>query len=494
MQPRFISCTILALCAPLQASAFADAVPPLPVTYIAVEAGDAASAIQETLGALADDGHRIVITGAPGDIARVRPSFANAWPFTNTVILDPVDGLGIFGFDAEDAEARQKAIDAWPWRNEPPAGAGRSRRAVGAREEARHASFQILADSPAAACRQFSRQVVAAAFGDTPPTRDERRALRREVRRWCQYGNLSAHAAEPSQFVIGSHAASSTPLLSLVTEWALVRSEDSVDPTRASYLFWAKSMGEGAGNGFTRREGTAAWYDSGSERVRDVMDVAIHSGWGPIEARETVTAWPRHSTFPGTGNVHVFRCDAPAPLRPAECPVSPMLRKLYPADSSGSGVSVSAGETINMAGEIKIARGLDSDGDASLALTLGLHALRSTSRTAQVDLPLARVHSSADTVYYRSTWWRPDVPAIFAWIAARHHAGSLAGVTPLASTLNPRHEIVWELPLESNAGRTFAYHTVYEAGLNDCANGPSCAAGKPRVGWSDGIELRFPSN
>lgn len=94
------------------------------------------------------------------------------------------------------------------------------------------------------------------------------------------------------------------------------------------------------------------------------------------------------------------------------------------------------------------------------------------------------------------------MPAIYRWINARGHVGSLAQATPLAATLNPQYEIVWELPLRGNEGRRLSYNMVYEAGWNTCFNGPNCAghvqpsdssiAPKARVGWKDRLKLTIP--
>ncbi len=117
-------------------------------------------------------------------------------------------------------------------------------------------------------------------------------------------------------------------------------------------------------------------------------------------------------------------------------------------------------------------------------------------------MQLAQTRSNADTVFYRTTRWTPDVPAIYRWINSRNHRGNLAQATPLAATLNPHYEILWELPLKGNEGRRLAYHMVYEAGWNTCFNGPNCTthlwppdrtfAPKSRMFWKDSLRLKIP--
>ncbi|WP_291782138.1 hypothetical protein [Luteibacter sp.] len=362
--------------------------------------------------------------------------------------------------------------------------------------------FKVLVSSPSQVCRDFSRQMATTMYGDRMPGTAQRLAFRREARRWCQYGNLSVHTAEPAQFTIEPFLPANHLRLSLVNEWGLIRTEDRLDAGSVSYLFWTRTMGEGAGTGFARDHGSDAWYDPASGLVHGLMDAAIHSGWGSIEQPGVVTAWPLNSTFPQIGNVHVFRCDGAEAFRPVDCPVRPILRKLFPADAVDGRVQVSSGEDIAVGGDVKVSRSIDTEGKNSVGITFGLNMLRTTTVETQADLSLTHVRSNADTVFYRSTWWLPDVPAIQRWIAARHHAGSLAKATHLAATLNPHHEILWEIPLSGNENRPLPYHVVYEAGWNTCSNGTHCAdhrrqtglnlPTKGRVGWSDGIVINLP--
>jgi hypothetical protein len=474
------------------------------VILLTVDETDDTASVRRRIRALVDEGHRTALTGTPAALARVQPAFARVWPTTNTIVLDPGVSLGISGFDAEDEGARRHTLQQWPWSHDSlddplPLEV----RALPTPEGGRHVEFSVMAESPSEVCRGFSRQMAATLFDDSVPTPEQRRAFRREVRRWCQYGNLSAHTAEPPQFTIEPFASTQDLLLTLVSEWALVRSEDPIDGRKASYLFWFKTMGEGAGTGFGRRHGTDAWYDPVTGAIYGLMDVALHSGWGPIEGRDVVTAWPLNSSFPHTGNVHVFRCDAPEAFRPLDCPAALLLRKLFPGDSVDDRVNTSVGESFTIGGDAKISRSAGNDGKAATSFAFGLNMARATTRGTQVDLSLVHARSNADTRFYRSTWFLPDIPAIQRWTEAQNHTGSLAKATGLAATLNPRYEVIWEMPLAGNAGRTLPYHTVYEAGWNVCINGTHCfdyrrppIAGLPRkarVGWSDSMVINLPS-
>ncbi|UPG89058.1 hypothetical protein L2Y96_16880 [Luteibacter aegosomaticola] len=476
---------------------------PVSVVVITVDHTDAVEAVVDYIEALVDSGSRVALTGDPRVIARMRPPFARAWPATNTVVLDASATLGISGIDARDETERDALLQRWPWDHDvlPHAGGTVRRAPDEAVRRRQHVEFSVLATSPSAVCGAFSRNMAAALFGTATPGGATRRAFRREVRRWCQYGTLSSHAAEPAQFTIEPFRHADEVVLNLDTEWALMRNEPTESAENTTYIFWTRTMGEGAGTGFSRRHGSDGWYDPDTRVVRDLLDAAIHSGWGPIEGRDVVTAWPLNSSFPAVGNVHVFRCDAPNAFRPYECPLAPRLRKLYPDDTHDGMVTVSAGEALSVSGDAGVTRTVSTDG-ASTHVTLAMSVGRATSSTTQVAQALVDIRSNADTVSYRSTWWRPDVPAIQQWIDARKHSGSLVKATALASTLNPRHEMVWELPLRGNSARDLPYHVVYEAGWNTCINATHCKDHsrypmpdlpvKARVGWSDGMVLTLP--
>ncbi|MGN6480523.1 hypothetical protein [Luteibacter sp.] len=479
----------------------AEAVAPVPVVITVGDDDDPEVIRRDVLGWL-DEGRPVALAGRPVQLARVRLEGAQAWPATNTIVLDPSAGLGISGFDADDDASRRLLLAAWPWAMDVlPASPARDRREAPVRARQRHVEFSVPAASPGQVCRAFAQQVATTLFGADEPTPLERRAFRRAVRRWCQYGTLSLHLAARPQFTIEPFGKPYDVRLTIATEWALVRSEDIASAGSARYLFWTKTLNEGAAGGFSRIHGTDAWYDPATGVVHNLMDVAIHAGWGRIEGRELVTAWPLNSSFPQVGNVLVFRCDDLEAWRPPDCPVAPVLKRLLPEDSADGLVTVASGETVSVGGDAKMSRSFSED-KISTSFTFGVNLMRATSKMSQVELSLVHTRSNADTVFYRSTWWLPDVPAIFRWIDARKHAGSLAKASPLATSLNPHHEMVWELPLAGNEGRDFEYHMVYEAGWNACRADGYCSEyrrgkdpavpPKERGAWVDGITIHLP--
>jgi len=344
--------------------------------------------------------------------------------------------------------------------------------------------------------------MAAAVFGQRIPGQDEVLALGTELRRWCQYGNLSMHVAAPPQFTIAPFRATDEPRLSVVSEWVLLRNDDPVDPRGTTFLFWAKTVGEGGGMGFGRTSGSEGTFDAVRGGLRRLLDATIHSGWGPIEYDGVASAWPVDSSFPNTGKTRLFICDEPGGHELFGCPVGQRLRTLFPADSIDGAVTVSHAERFIVGGNAQAGISLDNAGKITPSMTFSLNLVQATTETAQSQMQLVQTRSNADTLFYRSTRWTPDVPAIYQWINARGHNGSLVQATPLAGTLNPQYEVVWEFPLRDNEGREFFYSMIYEAGWNTCFNGPNCATytpppdrtlqAKARVGWKDRVKLRIP--
>lgn len=461
------------------------------VVILHVDDTDEPAGFSRLLDGFLSEGRRTVVTGDANVLQRLRPSYAYVWPSTNTVVLDPASGLGIFGFDATDDESRGRVLSLWPWNTDALSDTGTRVRRDTSGAVSRHVRFDVLATSPAGVCQNFAREMTTATFKDTVPTAEQRVAFRKELRRWCQHGHLSVHLAEPAQFHVESFAASEHARLTLASEWALIRSEDA--DTGATYFFWNKTLGDGAGNGFTLGRENEGYVD-GAGGIEDIMDVAIHSGWGSVQPTDDTFTWPVNSTFPLAGNVRVFRCDGPDTSLPSDCPVAPTVRKLYPTDSIDGVVNRALGESFSFGGEASVGGSAVPD-SVGVSANFGLSAVTTTATVAHSDATLTSTQSNADRVFSRSTWWRPDAEAILRWIKARAHSGSLAKATPLAATLNPRYEILWELPANGNAGRTLPYHVFYEMGINTCTRGCLCRLqGKPRVGWVDHVLIRIPED
>lgn len=499
MKRNLFSLAVLFALPAVSAAAFSvDATSTAAVTIVNVDETDDVAAVQQRLRDLLDQGRRTVIRGDRAVVARMRPDFVGAWPATNTILLDPAAGLGIHGVDTQDMQAAHSIASAWRWSDDAFVSAEtRQRRDILPRGHARHFSFSIAAASPAITCRNIVHELGTALFGEWLPSDGEQRALRREARRWCQYGTLPAHVVEPAQFTIASAWSRNYGALSLVSEWALIRNEDAAHSSRTRYLFWVKTVGEGDAIGFSREAGRDGGIGA-DDRLHDMVDAAIHAGWGPLHPRGVAHAWPLESAFPYAGNVKAFRCEAPEAARPAGCPIMPVLRKLYPEDSSDGSIPVSPGEGMDIAGEALLEKAVGRDDTLSLGMAMIRHGLR----TQTVSMPFVRTLSNADTQFFRTTRWTPDYPALYRWATTGSYAGSLASVTPLASTLNPRYEAIWELPWEGNAGRDLPFHLVYELGWNACANRSACLEregngqirrqAKTRLGWSDHLVLHIP--
>ena len=473
------------------------------VTIVTVTKDDNRLELESKIVEWLGQGKRLAVTGPRNLLRMLKPDGIYSWPTTNTVVLDPSEGLGVFGFDANDASSRSTVLRSWPWAER--AAFDETPRPVRSSESPSRpldVTFDLSEAAPSSVCRAFRRKMAAAVFGQRIPGQDEVLALGTELRRWCQYGNLSMHVAAPPQFTIAPFRATDEPRLSVVSEWVLLRNDDPVDPRGTTFLFWAKTVGEGGGMGFGRTSGSEGTFDAVRGGLRRLLDATIHSGWGPIEYDGVASAWPVDSSFPNTGKTRLFICDEPGGHELFGCPVGQRLRTLFPADSIDGAVTVSHAERFIVGGNAQAGISLDNAGKITPSMTFSLNLVQATTETAQSQMQLVQTRSNTDTLFYRSTRWTPDVPAIYQWINARGHNGSLVQATPLAGTLNPQYEVVWEFPLRDNEGREFFYSMIYEAGWNTCFNGPNCATytpppdrtlqAKARVGWKDRVKLRIP--
>lgn len=469
------------------------------VSILTVDDNDDLVEVELKIEGWLDEGRRVVLTGTSSMLGVLKPDRVYAWPATNTIVLDPGVGLGIFGFDAADAVQRLQALKGWPWADrEEIESPGREVRSVEATNRTYDVTFNLSVASPSSICRAFRRKLATTMFSDRLPNGGELLAFDKQMRRWCQYGNLSVHAAALPQFIVAPFLATDEPRLNLVAEWALLRNDDPLDANGTTFFFWAETVGDGAGSGFGRLEGTEGYIDATAGGVRRLLDASIHSGWGPVRYDNSPPAWPVDSSFPGTEKTKLFLCDVPGGQEFGGCPRQPRLRSLYPTDSIDGVVTVSRGEQFLVGGSAQIGASPGADP----AVSFNLNIVKSTANTAQSDMHLLQTRSNADTIFHRTTRWMPDLPAMYRWINARNHNGSLAHATPLAATLNPKYAIMWELPLRGNEGRNLTYNMIYEAGWNTCFNGPNCAShaqppdttlsAKARVGWRDRVRLVMP--
>lgn len=475
-----------------------QAVPGLPI--IRVTASDTVKVVRALLLGMLDDGLPFGVIGEAAVLGGAMPNEVQAWPDTGAWIVDPREGLGVHAFSVISDEERLTAFAAWYHVHGAETAWPKRGNRVGLIHHGDHTvALEFVASTPATVCRSLSREMYYTLFGDATPTHAEMRAFRTEVRRWCQYGVFSQFSATPRGGVIEPFSDTKDALLSLTTEWAFIRNEDRVDRSRVVFSLWMKTVGEGAGFGFTRRSGLEGTIDP-EGTIHNIMDVAIHSGWGGLADPRTVTAWPLNSTFPGVGNTLVFECDGLDGHLRFDCPARPRLRRLYPQDSHGETVVASRTVKFDIVGNARVSSGAQSG--AAPKVTFGLDVMHGTTETSQVNLSLVHTFSNADTIYHRSTHWMPDITALRNWVASQGHTGNLMRATPLASTLNPRYEILWDIPLAGNEGRVIPYFMIYEVGWNTCDVRNRCADArvrpgvdlpvKGRVAWVDGMSIRFP--
>lgn len=94
-------------------------------------------------------------------------------------------------------------------------------------------------------------------------------------------------------------------LLTLDTEWALIKKVDQLQPDNSNYYFGVKTVGERSGNGFTTTRPTLPILNTTrctTPRVaRKLLGASIHSGWGVIYPRKK-QAWL-------DDGVDMFKCE-----------------------------------------------------------------------------------------------------------------------------------------------------------------------------------------
>lgn len=108
----------------------------------------------------------------------------------------------------------------------------------------------------------------------------------------------SYQAAKPEVSVPG-WPSFDEPLLTIDTEWALVKSADHIKPANSNYYFWVKTIGEGAGNGFTRNAKDTSYFKN--DAMYNILDTWIHSGWGTI--------YPKDNKSWKEDEVALFECE-----------------------------------------------------------------------------------------------------------------------------------------------------------------------------------------
>src|ERR1700749_1400809 len=104
----------LAACLPIAAMT-RDDVTVAGVTIVTVDDHDDLVEGELAIEAWLDEGKRVALTGPASMLGVLKPDRVYAWPATDTVVLDPAVGLGIFGFNAIDSAHRVQVLKNWAW-------------------------------------------------------------------------------------------------------------------------------------------------------------------------------------------------------------------------------------------------------------------------------------------------------------------------------------------------------------------------------------------
>ncbi|PXX21694.1 MULTISPECIES: hypothetical protein [Burkholderia] len=455
----------------------------------------------------------VVLKGSADALYDLKPEWIRVWPQANTIVLtsrmgtrvegvrephgnDPIPVVQLMASQIRQALAAERLL-----RQAAPVGAAaRTKRAVlshaTTQDFRKNVDFSIRPTSPTETCTTFGNNLAANTFG-RPLTADEQRALSLELGKWCQSGTLSHYQGGSGARAVPHWTYNEKPKLNLLTEWALIRSEDVLRPAQSKHYFWVKSVGEGAGTGFTRSLQDTATF-SGNV-MHGLMDVAIHGGWG-----NSYPSDPRSWSYP-IGQAHwpdrdpeLFGCDDGEFA--SVCPTGAQVVRLFPSDTFNNQVTVSQATQLAIGGTV----GVTGTGSASpaLAINASLTVTRTDVTTQSATVNLTSTQTSSARPYSRSTRWRPDVPAVWDYLIARRITGPFGAATPTAATLNPEYDVLWQIPLQPNRDKIMKFSLIYEAGWNNCVR-EACAGMNPppdrtiqpqgRVFWQDTVAVDLRS-
>ncbi|MGU7816800.1 hypothetical protein [Burkholderia sp. AW49-1] len=285
--------------------------------------------------------------------------------------------------------------------------------------------------------------------------------------------------------------------LNLLTEWALIRSEDALAPANSAFYFWVKTVGEGAGSGFTRAFHDTATYHSNV--MYGLVDATIHAGWGRTYLRERRSwTYPAGSEYWSMRDPKLFGCNFGD--SGSICPTSASVIRLFPSDSFDNQVTVANTTALQFGGTVGVAGTASAAPSAQVSVLLNLNHTNTTTRTSTVTLTHAQ--TSAANHYSRTTRWRPDVPAIWDYLVSRRITGPFGTATPTASTLNPEYDMLWQIPLQANRGKTMRFTIIHEAGWNNCVREDCAGMRQPpdrtipaqqRGCWADSVAVNLTS-
>ncbi|WP_232435505.1 hypothetical protein [Burkholderia ubonensis] len=449
----------------------------------------------------------VVLAGKREVLLDLKPHWLRMWPDAETVVLTSRMGTrvdGIRGHDIRDLKYIVKYIarhvdsarkaESMSSNYQHSSTLERARRSVNSGGFTKSVAFSMRPSSPVETCTDFGNNLLNSKF-ERPLTEIEHQALSFEISSWCQSGSISNYQAAKAPYAVPRWEYTDKPMLSLLTEWALIRSEDIVVPNNSKYYLWVKSIGQGAGSGFTRRLQDTAKFRNNI--MYGLLDATIHAGWGRTFADKS-SSW----TYPlgqddwSNSDPNLFGCDFGD--AGSACPSSANVVHLFPSDTFNNQVSVSQSTALSIGGAIGV-KGISAESESSSSIG-GINASFNVSRTDSVSqsvtVNLTSVQTSSAKAFSRSTRWRPDVPAIWDYLISRSIVGDFGTATPTASTLNPEYDVIWQFPARKNEGKVMKFSLIYEAGWNNCVR-EVCAISTPppdktipaqkRVYWSDSI-------
>ncbi|TDA48796.1 hypothetical protein [Burkholderia pyrrocinia] len=418
-----------------------------------------------------------VLMGTVDKLRESRPSWALAWPDANAIGITSTPSLGIHGLSIADGD-RENAMTRFMRDlvsrstiqsnvNRPSAASSLAMHSAkqAASSRPKQISTALETSTPSLLCVELNNELYQRYFDDVTPSESTRMAFVQALSPSCQYGTLSTYTNVPSKSYVpgfefapgveGRHIANQAKL-SLQTEWMLVKSDNQITPSRSNYLFWVKTVNEGAGSGMTRDPSHRGALDSEGS-VINILNPVIHSGWGPLANPSNASSW-----YSGD-RLNLFRCEN---AFDEECARQPMLLRLQPENSFDQTVTIANATAFNVGATITPNSSDTGLPSFSTELTFSYTNTRTSSREAK----LTQTQTYGNATYFRSTEWKPQWPAIKAWLNASGGRPQLLDTaTPLASTLNPSYDILWQLPAAGNTGGIpKPYSIVYEARWQHC--------------------------
>lgn len=414
----------------------------------------------------------VVLQGEKDVMVQLKPRWVRVWPDASTVILTSRMGTRVEGIrDGEADDGRQvarmistqvmraRAAEAMVRAGNQIDQAPNGRNAALPRDFTKTVEFSIRPTSPVETCTVFGNNLANSTF-ERPLTPDEQRALSREVSRWCQSGTLSSYFGTLPPLSIPHWTSADKPKLSILTEWALIRSEDVLSPSNSKHYFWVKSIGEGAGSGFTRAFQDTATFTN--HIMYGLLDATIHAGWGRTYPRDPRTwTYPVGDEYWSSRDPELFGCDFGD--SGSVCPSSASVVRLFPTDTFNNQVTIAQSTALSFGGTVGVTGSIEN---VQITASLNLNRTDTTTKTATVNL--TNTQTSASKQYSRNTRWRPDVRAVWDYLIATGTTGPFGTATPTAATLNPEYDLLWQIPMQPNQGKLMRFSLFYEAGWNNC--------------------------